>query len=103
MLPSPLQCPALEYGSSFSRAAELRTPGWRRVVVSGTASILPGSHEVAHVGDVDAQTAALEGGDQFLFSFRGDTGPEHNDHGVSPTLKNCTGKARAAGFFLKQL
>jgi hypothetical protein len=38
---------------------------------------------------------------RFLFSFRGDTGPEHNDHGVSPTLKNCTGKARAAGFFLK--
>ena len=25
-LPSPLQCPALEYGSSFSRAAEIRTP-----------------------------------------------------------------------------
>ena len=46
MLPSPLQCPALEYGSSFSRAAELRTPGWRRVVVSGTASILPGSHDL---------------------------------------------------------
>ena len=54
-LPSPLQCPALEYGSSFSRAVELRTPGWRRVIVSGTASILPGSHEVANVGDVDAQ------------------------------------------------
>jgi enamine deaminase RidA (YjgF/YER057c/UK114 family) len=56
-LPSPLQCPALEYGSSFSRAAEVRTPGWTRVVVSGTASILPGSHEVAHVGDIDAQIA----------------------------------------------
>ena len=54
-LPSPLQCPALEYGSSFSRAAEVRTPGWRRVLVSGTASILPGSHEVAHVGDIEAQ------------------------------------------------
>ena len=54
-LPSPLQCPALEYGSSFSRAAEVRTPAWRRVVVSGTASIEPNSHAVAHVGDVDAQ------------------------------------------------
>jgi len=54
-LPSPLQCPALEYGSSFSRAAEVRTPAWRRVIVSGTASIEPGSHAVAHVGDADAQ------------------------------------------------
>ena len=54
-LPSPLQCPALEYGSSFSRAAEVRTPGWRRVIVSGTASITPNSHDVAHVGDIDAQ------------------------------------------------
>ena len=54
-LPSPLQCPALEYGSSFSRAAEVRTPGWRRVIVSGTASLAPGSHEVAHVGDVARQ------------------------------------------------
>lgn len=54
-LPSPLQCPALEYGSSFSRAAEVRTPTWRRVVVSGTASIKPNSHDVAFVGDIDAQ------------------------------------------------
>ncbi len=54
-LPSPLQCPALEYGSSFSRAAEVRTPSWRRVVVSGTASIEPCSHEVAYAGDIDAQ------------------------------------------------
>ena len=54
-LPSPLQCPALEYGSSFSRAAEVRTPGWTRVIVSGTASIKPDSHDVAHIGDIDAQ------------------------------------------------
>ena len=54
-LPSPLQCPALEYGSSFSRAAEVRTPGWRRVIVSGTASIAPRSHDVAHVDDVVRQ------------------------------------------------
>ena len=54
-LPSPLQCPALEYGSSFSRAAEIRTPSWTRVIVSGTASIKPDSHDVAHVGDIDAQ------------------------------------------------
>jgi enamine deaminase RidA (YjgF/YER057c/UK114 family) len=40
-LPSPLQCPALEYGSSFSRAVELRQPDCSRITVSGTASIEP--------------------------------------------------------------
>ena len=54
-LPSPLQCPAPEYGSSFSRAAEVRTPGWRRVLVSGTASIAPQSHDVAHADDIVRQ------------------------------------------------
>lgn len=54
-LPSPLQCPALDYGSSFSRAVELAAPDCRRVFVSGTASIRPDSHEVAFVGDIDAQ------------------------------------------------
>jgi enamine deaminase RidA (YjgF/YER057c/UK114 family) len=53
-IPSPLQCPAGEYGSSFSRAAELTGPGFRRVLVSGTASIDP-SGETAHVGRVEAQ------------------------------------------------
>jgi len=51
---SPLQCPALDYGSSFSRAVEVRTPDLRRVFVSGTASIAPGGDTV-HAGDVDAQ------------------------------------------------
>jgi len=37
--PSPLQSPAPEYGSSFSRAVELDTPDHRRLYVSGTASI----------------------------------------------------------------
>ncbi|MFW5867235.1 MAG: Rid family hydrolase [Armatimonadota bacterium] len=55
-LPSPLQCPALQYGSSFSRAAEVAMPDLRRVFVSGTASIDPDGH-TAHVGDVVAQTA----------------------------------------------
>jgi enamine deaminase RidA (YjgF/YER057c/UK114 family) len=53
-LPSPLQCPAPAYGSSFSRAVEIQTPGCRRLYVSGTASIHPGG-ETAHVDDVDAQ------------------------------------------------
>ena len=70
-LPSPLQCPALEYGSSFSRAAELRTPGWRRVIVSGTASILRGSHEVAHVGDVDAQVDCTMRAVEAIYNSRG--------------------------------
>lgn len=71
MQPSPLQCPALEYGSSFSRAVELRTPGWRRVLVSGTASILPGSHEVAHVGDADAQVDCTMRAVEAIYASRG--------------------------------
>jgi enamine deaminase RidA (YjgF/YER057c/UK114 family) len=39
---SPLQCPAPAYGSAFSRAMELNSGGWRRLFVSGTASIFPG-------------------------------------------------------------
>ncbi|MFW6061464.1 MAG: Rid family hydrolase [Planctomycetota bacterium] len=36
---SPLQCPAMNYRSSFSRAVELGLPDHRRLYVSGTASI----------------------------------------------------------------
>jgi enamine deaminase RidA (YjgF/YER057c/UK114 family) len=55
-VPSPLQCPALQYDSSFSRAAEVILPDIRRLLVSGTASIsLDG--ETQHVGDVAAQVA----------------------------------------------
>jgi enamine deaminase RidA (YjgF/YER057c/UK114 family) len=53
-VPSPLQCPALEYGSSFSRAVEFQASAHRRLFVSGTASIEPGG-ETVHVGDVDKQ------------------------------------------------
>jgi len=55
-VPSPLQCPALEYGSSFSRAAEVAMPDHRRLFVSGTASIDPEGNTV-HVGDVQGQVA----------------------------------------------
>ena len=55
-VPSPLQCPAIDYGSSFSRAVELDLPDHRRLFISGTASIAPEGHTV-HVGNVDAQTA----------------------------------------------
>ena len=70
-LPSPLQCPALEYGSSFSRAAEVRTPGWKRVIVSGTASIKPNSHDVAHVGDIDAQIDCTLNAVSAIYESRG--------------------------------
>jgi enamine deaminase RidA (YjgF/YER057c/UK114 family) len=53
-VPSPLQCPAPEYGISFSRAAEVETPDHRRLFISGTASIAMGG-ESAYVGDIDRQ------------------------------------------------
>jgi enamine deaminase RidA (YjgF/YER057c/UK114 family) len=53
-VPSPLQCPAREYGSAFSRAVEVQAPDHRRLYVSGTASIEPGGR-TAHVGDLGMQ------------------------------------------------
>ncbi len=51
---SPLQCPAPAYGSSFSRAMEIDSGGWRRLLISGTASIHPGG-ATAWVGDAGKQ------------------------------------------------
>jgi enamine deaminase RidA (YjgF/YER057c/UK114 family) len=51
---SPLQCPAIDYGSSFSRAVEVDQPGQRRLYVSGTASIAPGG-ATAYVDDLRGQ------------------------------------------------
>ncbi len=51
---SPMQCPAPAYGSCFSRAVEIITPGWRRMFISGTASIAPKGDSVC-AGDVDGQ------------------------------------------------
>ena len=51
---SPLQCPAPAYGSCFSRAVEIVTPGWRRIFISGTASIAPKGESVC-AGDMDGQ------------------------------------------------
>ncbi len=53
-VPSPLQCAALEYGSSFSRAVEIGTPEYRTLMVSGTASIEPGG-ATAFVDDAEGQ------------------------------------------------
>ena len=54
---SPLQTDAMTYRSSFSRAAEITCASGRRLFVSGTASILPDSCEVAYPGDYDRQVA----------------------------------------------
>ena len=51
---SPLQCPAPAYGSSFARAMELDSGGWRRLLVSGTASIHPDGR-TAWVGNAHRQ------------------------------------------------
>mgnify|MGYP006279480377 CR=1 FL=1 len=56
VVPSPLQCPAFDYGSAFSRAFEIETPSHRRVLVSGTASIAPGG-DTMHIGDTEKQMA----------------------------------------------
>jgi enamine deaminase RidA (YjgF/YER057c/UK114 family) len=53
-VPSPLQCPALQYGSSFSRAVEVEMPDYRRLLISGTASI-DSSGRTVHVGDLPQQ------------------------------------------------
>ena len=53
-VPSPLQCPATSYRSSFSRAVEVHLPGRRHLYISGTASIAPNG-ETIHQGDVDKQ------------------------------------------------
>jgi len=45
-LPSPLQCEATDYGSSFSRAIEIASPNGRAISVSGTASIEPGGKTI---------------------------------------------------------
>jgi enamine deaminase RidA (YjgF/YER057c/UK114 family) len=51
---SPMQCPAPAYGSCFSRAVEIVTPGWRRMFISGTASIAPNGDSVC-ADDLDGQ------------------------------------------------
>ncbi len=54
VLESPMQGPAPAYGSSFSRAVEVRSAGLQRVWISGTASI-DRSGVTAHAGDLEGQ------------------------------------------------
>lgn len=51
---SPLQCPAPDYRSAFSRALRIACPDYRRLLISGTASIAPGGASL-HQGDARAQ------------------------------------------------
>jgi enamine deaminase RidA (YjgF/YER057c/UK114 family) len=53
-VPSPLQCPALDYKSSFARAVEIQQPDSRLLTISGTASIEPGG-ETVHLDDTAKQ------------------------------------------------
>ncbi|OVE76543.1 hypothetical protein BVX97_00820, partial [bacterium E08(2017)] len=53
-VPSPMQCPAIDYKSSFSRAVELQLPDYRQLFISGTASIDPDGNTL-HLGDTAAQ------------------------------------------------
>ncbi len=51
---SPMQCEALEYKSSFSRAIVVQAPDHKRMYVSGTASITPDGRTV-HLDDTAKQ------------------------------------------------
>lgn len=54
ILNSPRQCEAIQYGSSFSRAVEIRDESVSRIYVSGTASINERG-ETVHLGDPEEQ------------------------------------------------
>jgi enamine deaminase RidA (YjgF/YER057c/UK114 family) len=67
---SPLQCPALSYGSSFSRAVEISSPHGRRLLISGTASVAPGG-QTLWPGDLRRQIHHTMEVVQVLLASRG--------------------------------
>jgi enamine deaminase RidA (YjgF/YER057c/UK114 family) len=67
---SPLQCPALNYRSSFSRAIEIGFPDRRFLVISGTAGIAPDGTTM-HPGDVKAQVDRTMSVVQAILESRG--------------------------------
>jgi enamine deaminase RidA (YjgF/YER057c/UK114 family) len=69
-VPSPLQCSALDYGSSFSRALEVTLPDLRRLYISGTASIEL-SGKTAHIGDIGGQISLTMQVVQAILQSRG--------------------------------
>ncbi len=69
---SPMQCPALDYKSSFSRALKVEQFNSKQIYVSGTASIEPMGKTV-HVGDVKGQIElTMEVISNILFSQKTD-------------------------------
>jgi enamine deaminase RidA (YjgF/YER057c/UK114 family) len=55
-VPSPSQCSATSYGSTFSRAVEVQTPAYRRLYLSGTASVGQDGRTIG----VDSATTQLD-------------------------------------------
>ena len=52
---SPLQCSAMDYQVSFSRALEIQTPDYRRLLISGTASI-NAEGQTVYIDSIEKQT-----------------------------------------------
>ena len=51
---SPLQCSAMDYQISFNRAIKIQTPKYKRLIISGTASIDPDGNNI-FLSDVQRQ------------------------------------------------
>ena len=75
---SPLQTDAMTYRSSFSRAAETKSAAGRRLFVSGTASILPDSSDVAFLDDPERQIACAMRAALAIVESRGMTARDVN-------------------------
>ena len=89
-VPSPLQCPALNYRSGFSRAVEVEVPGRRHLYISGTASIdLHGAS--VYCGDVRGQIARTMSVVDALLQSRGMTWNTHVTRAVAyfPDLQDA--------------
>jgi len=67
---SPLQCSAIDYRSSFSRAVEVAFPDRRMLIVSGTASIAPEGQSL-FINDVTRQIHLTLDVVEAIFKSRG--------------------------------
>jgi enamine deaminase RidA (YjgF/YER057c/UK114 family) len=72
---SPLQCPALDYKSSFSRAIKLDSPDHSRLYISGTASIDKAGNTVF----IDDTFAQLEFTMQVIKAILNEAGMDWSD------------------------
>lgn len=89
-LPSPLQCPALDYHSAFSRAVEVQTSEQRRLYISGTASI-DAKGATVFLDDVDGQIEWTMAVVDALLQSRNMTWNEHVTRAIAyfPTLSDA--------------